>query len=164
MTTRPKWNKFHKIANPPQMPSCIVKKVSLFSFFYFCYHGASWRPFVFSHFSTFVIMELHGDHLSFLIFLLLSLWKIVETIYLWSKVVCFVKLRSPKVYWNLGVFLVILESPWQVQFNKVYSTIFRAIVWKILIFEWILLLKIQKIYKNWVWKEKSVSTWKGISP
>jgi len=46
------------------MPSCIVKKVGLFSFFYFCYHGASWRPFAFSHFSIVVIMEDRGDHLS----------------------------------------------------------------------------------------------------
>jgi len=29
-------------------------------------------------------------------------------------------------------------------------------MWKILIVEWILLLKIQTNCKNWVWKEKSV--------
>jgi len=28
-------------------------------------------------------------------------------------------------------------------------------VWKVLIFEWILLLETQKNCKNWVWKEKS---------
>ncbi len=59
------------------------------------------------------------------------------------------------MYWNLGVFLVILESPWQVQFNKVYFTIFRAIVWKILIFEWILLLKIQKTYTKFGFGRKN---------
>jgi hypothetical protein len=32
----------------------------------------------------------------------------------------------------------------QVRFNRVYFTIFRAKVWKILIFEWILLLEIAK--------------------
>jgi len=36
---------------------------------------------------------------------------------------------------NLGVFLVLLESPQQVRFNRVYFTIFRAKVWKILIFK-----------------------------
>jgi hypothetical protein len=39
------------------------------------------------------------------------------------------------------VLLVLLESPWQVRFNKVYFTIFRGKVWKTLIFEWILQLK-----------------------
>jgi hypothetical protein len=42
-----------------------------------------------------------------------------------------------------------------VGFYGVYFTIFSAKVWKILIFEWILLLKIQKNCKIWVWKEKS---------
>jgi hypothetical protein len=40
---------------------------------------------------------------------------------------------------------VFLESPWQVRFNRVYFTILRAKVWKILIF-WI---------EKWVLKEKS---------
>jgi hypothetical protein len=48
---------------------------------------------------------------------------------------------------------VLLESPQQVRLNRAYFTIFRAKVWKILIFEWILFLEIQK---NWVSKEKSV--------
>ncbi len=39
-----------------------------------------------------------------------------------------------ELYWNLGAFLVLLESPQQVRFNRVYFTIFRAKVWKILIF------------------------------
>ncbi len=46
----------------------------------------------------------------------------------------------------LGAFLVLLESPWQVRFNRVYFTILRAKVWKILVFEWI---------ENWVLIEKS---------
>jgi len=60
------------------------------------------------------------------------------------------------VIWNLGAFLVLLKSPWWARFNRVYFTIFRAKVWKILIFEWILLLKIQTNCKNWVGKENSV--------
>jgi hypothetical protein len=40
--------------------------------------------------------------------------------------------------------------------NRVYFPTFRDKVWKILIFEWILLLKIQTNCKNWAWKEKSV--------
>jgi hypothetical protein len=43
-----------------------------------------------------------------------------------------------------GAFLVLLENPWQVRFKRVYFTIFRANVWKILILEWVLLLEIQK--------------------
>jgi hypothetical protein len=31
----------------------------------------------------------------------------------------------------MGAFLVLLESPWQVRFNRLYFTIFRAKVWKI---------------------------------
>jgi hypothetical protein len=51
------------------------------------------------------------------------------------------------------------KGPWRwVRFNRVYFTIFRAKVWKILIFEWIPLLKIQTNCKNWVWKEKSVES------
>ncbi len=58
--------------------------------------------------------------------------------------------------------LYIVGKLWEgVRFIKVYFTISRAKVWKILIFEWILLLKIQTNYKNWVWTfelwtEKSV--------
>jgi hypothetical protein len=49
---------------------------------------------------------------------------------------------------------MLLESPQQVRYKRVYFTIFRANMWKILIFEWILLLEIQTICKNRVWKEK----------
>jgi hypothetical protein len=52
--------------------------------------------------------------------------------------------------------LIMLESPQRFRFNRVYFTVFRAKVWKTLIFEWILLLKIQTNGKDWVWKEKSV--------
>jgi hypothetical protein len=49
-----------------------------------------------------------------------------------------------------------LESPWQGRFNRIYFTIFKAKVWKILIFQWILVLEIQTNCKNWVWKEKPI--------
>ncbi len=42
---------------------------------------------------------------------------------------------------------MLLESLRQVRFNRVYFTIFRAKVWKIMIFEWFLLLGIQTIAK-----------------
>jgi hypothetical protein len=60
------------------------------------------------------------------------------------------------VCWNFGAFLVLLESPWRVRFNRVYFTIFRAKLWKDIIFEWILLLDIQKNCENWVWNENLV--------
>jgi len=44
----------------------------------------------------------------------------------------------------LGVFLVLLKSPWQVRFNKFYFIFFKTKVWNILIFEWISFLEIQK--------------------
>jgi hypothetical protein len=54
------------------------------------------------------------------------------------------------------LFLMLLEGPHQVKFNQVYFTIFRAKVWKILIFEWILLLEVYINCKNWAWKGKFV--------
>jgi hypothetical protein len=55
--------------------------------------------------------------------------------------------------------LIMLES-WKAlnvsSLIEFYFTIFRAKVWKILILEWILRLKIQTNCKNWVCKEKSV--------
>jgi len=45
------------------------------------------------------------------------------------------------------VFLVLLESLWQVRFNGIYFTMFKGKVWQIWIFEWILSLKIQQIAK-----------------
>jgi hypothetical protein len=62
-----------------------------------------------------------------------------------------VKIKSNwnwKLYWNMGVFLVLLESPWWIRFNRFYFIIFRGSVWKILIFEWILFWKFKKIAKN----------------
>jgi len=44
--------------------------------------------------------------------------------------------------------VVLLESALEVRFNRVYFTIFRAGLWKILNFEWILLLEIQTNCKN----------------
>jgi len=66
------------------------------------------------------------------------------------------KIEIWKLYWNLEVFLMLLESPSSELFNRVYFTIFSAKVWKILIFVWTLLLEIQnKLQKiNWVRKEK----------
>ncbi len=52
------------------------------------------------------------------------------------------KIWNWKLYWNLKAFSVLLESPQQLRFNQVYFTIFRAKVWKILIFECILFSKI----------------------
>jgi len=50
--------------------------------------------------------------------------------------------------------LLALESPWQVRFNRVYFTNFRAKVWKRLIFEWIFgCWKFKQIAENWVRKE-----------
>jgi len=44
--------------------------------------------------------------------------------------------------------LKLLESLQQVRFTRVYFTIFKANVWKILIFKWILLLEILKKFQN----------------
>jgi hypothetical protein len=57
---------------------------------------------------------------------------------------------------DLGVFLVLLENLWWVKFNKVYFTIFKAKVWKILVFEWIFVMEIQTNCKFWFRKEKFV--------
>jgi hypothetical protein len=48
---------------------------------------------------------------------------------------------------------VLLKSLSELDLMEFNFTIFKANVWKILIFECILLLKIQK---NWVWKENLV--------
>ncbi len=53
-----------------------------------------------------------------------------------------------KLYWNLGVFLMLLESIQRATFNRVYFTIPRAKVWEILIFEQILLIELQTNCKN----------------
>jgi hypothetical protein len=65
----------------------------------------------------------------------------------WHKI----EIKTILEFWGI---LGVIQSCQQVRFNKVYSTIFKAKVWKILMFEWILLLEFQKNYKNWVWKEK----------
>jgi hypothetical protein len=66
------------------------------------------------------------------------------------------KIKTENCIGTWGAFVVLVESPRWARFNRVYFTIFLAKVWKILIFEWILLLKIQTNCKNWVWKEKSI--------
>ncbi len=58
------------------------------------------------------------------------------------------------MYSNPKVYLVLLESSCRVKFNKVYFIIFIFKVWRILNFEWILLLKIQTNYKNLGLKRK----------
>jgi len=66
------------------------------------------------------------------------------------------KIKTEKIYWNLTMFLVSLKIPWWVKFNRFYFTIFIVEEWKIVNFEWILLLEIQTNCKNWVWKENFV--------
>ncbi len=62
-----------------------------------------------------------------------------------------------KTVLKFGGILGVLVSLWRVRFNRVYFTSFRVKVWKILIFEWILLLKqLQRNCKYWVCKEKLV--------
>jgi hypothetical protein len=55
---------------------------------------------------------------------------------------------------------VLLESPWEVRFNRVYFTIFRAKVGKVIFFSFFLsgfcCWKFKQSAKNWVLKEKSV--------
>jgi hypothetical protein len=55
----------------------------------------------------------------------------------------------------LGAILVLLEALGKSDIIEFVSK-FRTKVWKILIFEWILLLEIETNCKSWVWKEKSV--------
>ncbi len=66
-----------------------------------------------------------------------------------------IKTHSFHGHLNVWMEINVLLSP-LVRFNRVYFTIFRAKAWKILIFEWILLLEIHTNCKIWVWKEKSV--------
>ncbi len=64
----------------------------------------------------------------------------VEAIDYWTIFPMINKFFFLKTVFNLGVFLVLLESAWQVRFYRFYFTIFKAKMWKILIFEWNLLL------------------------
>jgi hypothetical protein len=50
----------------------------------------------------------------------------------------------------LGIFRKLLMS----RVHWLGLRLFRGMMWKILIFEWILFLEIQTNCKNWVWKEK----------
>jgi hypothetical protein len=56
-------------------------------------------------------------------------WKllIIKPFFQWKRN----KNQNWKLYLNFGAFLVLLESPWRLTFNRVYFTIFRAQVWKI---------------------------------
>jgi len=58
-----------------------------------------------------------------------------------NKIIIFKNL-NPKVY------LVFLKNSCKVKFNEVYFIIFILKVWKILKFEWVLLLKIQNNYNK----------------
>jgi hypothetical protein len=66
------------------------------------------------------------------------------------------KIKTENCIGILGEFVVFLESPRWVRFNRVHFTIFRAKVRKILIFGVDPLSKIQPNWWNWVWMEKSV--------
>jgi len=76
----------------------------------------------------------------------------------------FLKNQYWKLYWNLGTFLVLLESPHQVWFNKVDFVILRPKMWRILLkFLWerIVVGNSNKLQKG-VWKESSIQciqTW-----
>jgi hypothetical protein len=79
----------------------------------------------------------------------------VEAIDYWTKFSMKIKKNKKwKLYWNLGVLVILLESPQQVRCNKVHFTIFRTKVWKILIFEWILLLEIETNWNKLGWEGK----------
>jgi hypothetical protein len=83
----------------------------------------------------------------------------------WFETVCSHRVKAID-YWTIFsmktkqdekcVFLVLLESPWWVWFYRVYFTIFRAKVWKILIFLVNCIAENSKqIAQIWVWKGKS---------
>jgi hypothetical protein len=127
-----------------------MKQSSLFCFVLFCrVMLRSPKPWCFMSYSYSESSQWVGVHQ--------LVWDGVEAIDYW--IIFSMKNKSNwnwKNYWKLGTFLLILESLWWLRFNRVYFTIFKAKVWKILIFEWILLLEIQTNCKNWVRKEKSV--------
>ncbi len=86
-----------------------------------------------------------------------TVWRYgVEAIDYWTIFSMIIKSNQNwKLYWNLEVFLVLLESPWQVRFNRVCFTISRAKVWNISKF-WARFCcqKFKQIAKNWVFKGK----------
>jgi hypothetical protein len=70
----------------------------------------------------------------------------------------FLKNQDWKLYWNLGAFLELLESPHQVWFNKVDFVILRCKMWTILLNFWwvhIVVGNSNKLQKG-VWKENSI--------
>ncbi len=58
------------------------------------------------------------------------------------------KIIKKKFRSNPKVYLVLLESNSWIRFNEIYFIIFILNMWKILNFEWILLLKIQNFYNK----------------
>ncbi len=87
--------------------------------------------------------------------LLAMVWKllIIELFSQWQLN----KNQNWKLHWNLGVFLMLLESFRRVRFNRVYFTTIRAKMWKIFIFGWILLMEIQTNLQKLGWKGKKIS-------
>jgi hypothetical protein len=83
----------------------------------------------------------------------------VESIDYWTIfLLIFLKNQDWKLYWNLGAFLILLENPHQVQFNKVDFVILRLKMWTILLNFWwvhIVVGNSNKLQKG-VWKENSI--------
>ncbi len=72
------------------------------------------------------------------------------------------------MYWNLGAFLMLLESLRWITFNKAYFTISKATVWKILILSGFCCWKFKKFTKigcgtkNWL-KHQCIHTWTNVT-
>jgi len=84
----------------------------------------------------------------------------VEAIDYWTNFSMKVKLK--KLYWNLGTFFAFWESSWWARYNRIYFTIFKDMVWKLLIIEPFFQWKLNKIetenyikvwgHSRWCWK------------
>ncbi len=74
-----------------------------------------------------------------------TMWKllIIEPFFQWEQN----KIETENFIRIWGTFFVLLESPQRVRFNKVYFTIFRAKVWKILILSGFCCWKFKQITK-----------------
>jgi hypothetical protein len=90
----------------------------------------------------------------------------VESIDYWTIfLLIFLKNQDWKLYWKLGVFLVLLESPHQVWFNKVDFVILKPKMWILLLNLWwvsIVVGNSNKLQKG-VWKENSIK-WFKLGP
>jgi hypothetical protein len=84
----------------------------------------------------------------------------VEIIDYWTIFLWILKeIKPKKLYQNLVAFLALLESPWWVRFNNFFFTIFKAKVWKILIFEWFFCWKFKKIEKIGFGRKTQLNPW-----